>query len=71
VSRGVKVFVIGAGQVGSTIVEALQDEHEVTVVDLDRARLNASRTATTSRRSRATGRAGSRSPRRESPAPTS
>jgi trk system potassium uptake protein TrkA len=35
----VKVFVIGAGQVGSTIVEALHDEHAVTVIDLDRARL--------------------------------
>jgi trk system potassium uptake protein TrkA len=31
--------VIGAGQVGSTIVEALHDEHDVTVIDLDRARL--------------------------------
>ena len=30
---------IGAGQVGSTIVEALHDEHDVTVIDLDRARL--------------------------------
>ena len=36
-----KIFVIGAGQVGSTIVEALHDEHELTVVDIDRARLNA------------------------------
>jgi trk system potassium uptake protein TrkA len=35
----VKVFVIGAGQVGSTIVEALHDEHDVTVIDLDRTRL--------------------------------
>jgi trk system potassium uptake protein TrkA len=35
----VRVFVIGAGQVGSTIVEALHDEHEVTVIDLDRSRL--------------------------------
>ncbi|HEY7729670.1 MAG TPA: Trk system potassium transporter TrkA [Gaiellaceae bacterium] len=34
-----KVFVIGAGQVGSTIVEALHDEHAVTVIDLDRMRL--------------------------------
>ncbi|HEU0336590.1 MAG TPA: Trk system potassium transporter TrkA [Gaiellaceae bacterium] len=34
-----KVFLIGAGQVGATIVEALHDEHELTVVDLDRLRL--------------------------------
>ena len=33
----VKIFVIGAGQVGSTIVEALHDEHDVTVIDLDPA----------------------------------
>jgi trk system potassium uptake protein TrkA len=36
---GVKVFLIGAGQVGSTIVDALHEEHEVTVMDLDLARL--------------------------------
>ena len=30
---------IGAGQVGTTIVEALHDEHEVTVMDLDASRL--------------------------------
>jgi trk system potassium uptake protein TrkA len=36
----VKIFVIGAGQVGSTIVEALHDEHEMTVFDLDAGRLN-------------------------------
>ena len=35
-----KIFVIGAGQVGSTIVEALHDEHELTVFDLDPGRLN-------------------------------
>jgi trk system potassium uptake protein TrkA len=35
----VKIVVIGAGQVGSTVVEALHAEHEVTVVDLDAARL--------------------------------
>jgi trk system potassium uptake protein TrkA len=35
----VNVFVIGAGQVGSTIVEALHDEHNVTVVDIDGQRL--------------------------------
>ncbi len=34
-----KIFVIGAGQVGSTIVEALHEEHDLTVVDLDPARL--------------------------------
>ena len=34
-----KVFIVGAGQVGSTIVEALHDEHELTVVDLDPQRL--------------------------------
>jgi trk system potassium uptake protein len=36
-----RVIVVGAGQVGSTVVEALHDEHEVTVVDLDPNRLNA------------------------------
>ena len=36
-----KVFVIGAGQVGFTIVEALHSEHELTVLDLDAGRLNA------------------------------
>jgi trk system potassium uptake protein TrkA len=35
----VKIFVIGAGQVGTTIVEALHDEHELIVVDLDTTRL--------------------------------
>jgi trk system potassium uptake protein TrkA len=37
----VKIFVIGAGQVGATIVQALQDEHELTVFDLDEERLAA------------------------------
>jgi trk system potassium uptake protein len=37
----VKIFVIGAGQVGATIVEALHDEHELTVFDLDEERLAA------------------------------
>lgn len=37
----VKIFVVGAGQVGSTIVESLHDEHDITVIDLDRSRLNA------------------------------
>ena len=36
-----KIFVIGAGQVGATIVEALHDEHELTVFDLDEDRLEA------------------------------
>ena len=36
-----RIFVIGAGQVGSTIVEALHDEHELTVVDEDGSRLEA------------------------------
>ena len=36
-----RVFVIGAGQVGSTIVEALHDEHEVTVLDTEASRLQA------------------------------
>ncbi len=35
-----RVIVVGAGQVGSTVVEALHDEHEVTVVDLDPQRLS-------------------------------
>jgi trk system potassium uptake protein len=37
----VKIFVIGAGQVGATIVQALHDEHELTVFDLDEERLAA------------------------------
>ena len=36
-----KIVVLGAGQVGATIVEALHHDHEVTVVDLDAARLQA------------------------------
>ena len=35
-----RIFLIGAGQVGSTIVEALHDEHELTVIDLDAGRLD-------------------------------
>jgi trk/ktr system potassium uptake protein len=35
----VKIVVLGAGQVGSTVVEALHDEHDVTVIDLDGSRL--------------------------------
>ena len=36
-----RVFVIGAGQVGSTIVEGLHEDHEVTVLDTEMARLQA------------------------------
>jgi trk system potassium uptake protein TrkA len=36
----VRIVVIGAGQVGSTVVEALHDEHDLTVVDIDAARLS-------------------------------
>jgi trk system potassium uptake protein len=35
----VRVVVIGAGQVGSTVVEALHHDHDVTVVDVDPGRL--------------------------------
>jgi trk system potassium uptake protein TrkA len=37
----VRVFVIGAGQVGSTIVEALHEDHEITVLDTEASRLQA------------------------------
>jgi trk system potassium uptake protein len=37
----VKIFLIGAGQVGTTIVEALHDDHELVVLDLDESRLAA------------------------------
>ncbi|HJR93829.1 MAG TPA: Trk system potassium transporter TrkA, partial [Gaiellaceae bacterium] len=37
----VRVFVIGAGQVGTTIVEALHEDHEITVVDTEASRLQA------------------------------
>ena len=36
-----RILVIGAGQVGHTVVESLHDEHDVTVMDLDAARLSA------------------------------
>ena len=36
-----RIFVIGAGQVGSTIVEALHHEHAITAFDIDPARLTA------------------------------
>ena len=35
------IIVLGAGQVGATVVEALHNEHAVTVLDLDQARLSA------------------------------
>jgi trk system potassium uptake protein len=37
----VKIVVLGAGQVGTTIVEALHSDHVITVVDLDPKRLQA------------------------------
>jgi len=37
----VKILIIGAGQVGTTIIEALRSEHSVTVVDTDPVRLSA------------------------------
>ena len=36
-----KIIVLGAGQVGTTIVEALHGEHDVTVIDQDEGRLRA------------------------------
>lgn len=36
-----RVFLIGAGQVGSTIAEALHEEHELTVLDTEMSRLQA------------------------------
>jgi trk system potassium uptake protein TrkA len=35
------IVLLGAGQVGATIVEALHGDHEVTVIDLDASRLQA------------------------------
>jgi len=37
----VRIFVIGAGQVGSTIVEALHEGHEISVLDMEAPRLQA------------------------------
>src|SRR6478609_5541066 len=37
--RPLRVIIVGAGHVGSTVVESLHDEHECTVVDLVDARL--------------------------------
>ena len=36
-----EIVLLGAGQVGATICDALHEEHDVTVVDLDAARLQA------------------------------
>ncbi len=36
-----RVFLIGAGQVGTTIVEALHEEHELTILDTEVSRLQA------------------------------
>ena len=36
-----RVFLIGAGQVGTTVVEALHEEHEITVLDTEASRLQA------------------------------
>ena len=36
-----KIFVIGAGQVGAAVVEALHEEHDITVLDTEPARLQA------------------------------
>jgi trk system potassium uptake protein len=36
---GMKIVVLGAGNVGRAVVEALHDEHELTVIDLDPERL--------------------------------
>ena len=38
-SRAVRIFIVGAGLVGARIVSALHAEHELTVVDLEPARL--------------------------------
>jgi trk system potassium uptake protein TrkA len=37
----VRIFVIGAGQVGTTVVEALHADHELTMLDTEAARLRA------------------------------
>jgi trk system potassium uptake protein TrkA len=36
-----KIIVLGAGHVGRTLVEALHEEHDLTVIDVDAARLEA------------------------------
>src|SRR5262245_45864465 len=37
--RTVNIFVLGAGQVGATVVQALHEEHHLTVLDQDESRL--------------------------------
>ena len=34
-----RIVIVGAGQVGSTVVEALHDDHDLTVIDVVRERL--------------------------------
>ena len=36
-----RILIVGAGQVGVTIVDALHDEHDLTIVDVDSGRLSA------------------------------
>lgn len=38
---GMRVVVVGAGQVGHTVVKSLAETHECTVIDIDEARLDA------------------------------
>src|SRR6185312_9703663 len=38
---GMQVIVVGAGQVGHTVVKSLAETHECTVIDIDQARLEA------------------------------
>src|SRR5690606_6588767 len=38
---GMRVIVVGAGQVGHTVVKSLAETHDCTVIDVDRARLDA------------------------------
>ena len=39
--RAVRIFLIGAGQVGTTVVEALHQDHDLTVLDAEPSRLSA------------------------------
>jgi trk system potassium uptake protein len=34
-----RIIVLGAGNVGRAVVDALHDEHEITVIDIDDQRL--------------------------------
>ncbi len=38
-ARGMRIMVLGAGHVGRALVGALHEEHEITVIDIDAARL--------------------------------